>query len=77
MTTNELGKYFNTTFGLEKWPKTYEVDAETYGNVCDSIIKSNTENNLTSWMASRIGFLEIAIGINKGILFKGVELIKK
>lgn len=37
MTANELRNKFNNEFGLSEWPKTYEVDAETYGNVCQCI----------------------------------------
>jgi hypothetical protein len=40
MTSNELRNYFNNTFGLkEKWPATYEVNAETYVNVCQAIFE--------------------------------------
>lgn len=40
MTSNELRHKFNTEFGLKSWPKTYEVDVETYGNVCQEIFNA-------------------------------------
>lgn len=74
MTADELRHKFNTEFGLNPWPKTYEVDAATYGYVCQDVI-----NNLES-IGARMIFEDkccVSIGPNNGILFKNVELIIK
>jgi len=71
MTTTELRKKFNSQFGIGvDWPKTYEVDAETYGNVCQSIF-----NNLREKYEYNV--IEISLGEHGGIMFKNVELIIK
>jgi hypothetical protein len=66
-TTEELRRKFNNEFRLSKWPATYEVDSETYANVCQTIFE---------W-AGDLGLVKIAIGPNNGIMFKNVELILK
>ncbi len=67
MTTNELRKYLNDTYGLGKRPKTLEVDKDTYDNVCTEIENSDQAN----WHPYVIGGVD-------WILFKGIELrIKK
>jgi ribosomal protein L37AE/L43A len=72
MKAEELLGIFNTKFGLDGWPKSYEVDAETYGNVCQFIFeysanKSNSSDEGVIWT-------EVALGPNDGIMFKNVEL---
>lgn len=71
MTTDELRRQMNNKLGLGMWPKTYNVDAETYGNVCHTIFTSKPfipgEDNQQ--------VVYITLGPHNGIMFKGVELI--
>ena len=69
MTTVELRDLFNREFKLEQWPRTYEVDVETYGNVCHSVF--------TSIHSEIPSYPRIALGPHNGIMFKGIELILK
>lgn len=68
MTAEELIHKFNT----EKWefPSVYYVDPVTYANCCQFIFnKANTPDiNLGV-------FHVIALGPNKGLIFKNVELM--
>jgi hypothetical protein len=76
MTSNELRELFSDKFGTDPWPKTYEVDAETYGNACQTIFNHRIE----SLTIKRIGneyWINVALGPNNGIMFKDVELILK
>ena len=83
MTANELRALFNESYGIDRsWPKTYEVDADTYANVCQAVFS----NKISRGDAARVGneqagtfysILDLAIGLNGGILFKNVELILK
>lgn len=83
MTTDELRRYFSDVYGLQPWPKTFNVTAETYGNVCHSIFKHELEKGqVIVWDVVKDGVQErdlcvlpISVGENGGILFKGVELI--
>jgi len=70
MTTEALVKIFNTEFGMSAWPESYEVDYETYANVCVSVIKERTRYAIN-------GRIVISIGPNEGIMLKNVELILK
>ena len=73
MKAEELLGIFNTKFGIEqKWPKSYEVDAETYGNVCQFVFEHT--HNKTSSPDENITWAEVALGPNDGIMFKDVEL---
>jgi hypothetical protein len=77
MTANELIGYFNEKFGLKEWPKTYEVDAETYGYCCQAVFDWTVKNYLYN-MIPGVGFLvEIKLGQNNGLMFKNAELILK
>lgn len=75
MTANELINYFSSTYGLNKeWPDTCEVDAITYANCCQAVFEAAVFNNINcSWG----GFYIISLGHNRGLMFKGVELILK
>ena len=66
MTADELRILFNDSFGLSRWPETYDVDHETFANVCDSVFKDYIR------LPQRVG---IALGIHGGIMFKGVEIL--
>ena len=68
MTAIELRDYFNDNFGLGHWPDIYEVDHNTFANVCSFVFKRHLE------MPQRI---DIALGKNGGIFFKGVEVLLK
>lgn len=71
MTVEELRVHFNNTFPPDKqWPDRYEVDAETYANVCQFIFWKKADMLSTH-------FIEVAIGKYGGIMFKGVELLIK
>jgi len=76
MTANELRNYFNNTFGIDNpWPKTFEVDAETYGNCCQAAFDWYISNYLYN-MIPGIGYkINLTIGQNKGLMLKNIELI--
>lgn len=82
MTAQELRKLLNDEFGLGQWPNAYEVDHETYANVCQDIIEHKFNEDTLFWNTVEDGIREwdfkiisIAVGMNKGIMFKNVELI--
>jgi len=65
MTANELRHYFNENYGIHKeWPKTFEVDAETYENCYTEVLKWEDANG-------------IEIDTKNRLMFKNVELILK
>jgi hypothetical protein len=65
----ELIRYLYTTYDLSsKWPKKLEVDADTYGRVCQHIF--NQFHGYESYSS-----IMVSIGTNRGIMFKGIELI--
>ncbi len=73
MTANELTNYlFNSWVPIDRQNATYEVDHETFANVCQAIFDMKAPKGATS---QRI--IQIAIGKNNGIMFKGVEIILK
>lgn len=75
MTANELHAYFNRVFGMnEQWPKTFEVDADTYGNCCQAIFNSFA---LVHDVGHNCDLYSIALGPSRGLMFKNVELILK
>lgn len=68
MTIEEVYKYINTNFGLNgPWPGTWEVDAETYGNICHFLFGVLHEGAQVT----------LHLGPNGGPIFKGMELILK
>ena len=70
MTTTELQKKFNLEFGLSPWPASYQVDHETYANVCQTIFGVlKSLDGLEGY-----GYV-IMLGPHKGIMFKNVELM--
>lgn len=74
MTAEELRKHLNdNVITLEYSPETYEVDEETFKNVLLFIFQQG------STFLSSNGFIYVIIltGKNKGIIFKGVELLLK
>lgn len=78
MTAIELIKFFNQEFSKETpWPESYEVDAETYANVCQFIfskVVKEEEELLADW--GEFYTIRISVGKkNSGIMFKNVELI--
>ena len=70
MTTQQLTEKFNHEFALGVWPKTYEVDAETYGYVCQSLFEHYEELYGGPWVS-------VALGPYGGVMFKNVELMLK
>ena len=76
MTAKELRSVFNEKFGFTKWPAWFEVDAETYGNVCQEIFDKALEDQFPD-VTPKTFRLQIAVGPSNGILYKGVELILK
>jgi len=80
MKSHELHKFFNETFGLERWPSTYEVDAETYGYCCQAVFDWSIKDKRVQLFKRGLGDLgvaEISLGPNSGLMFKTVELILK
>ena len=73
MTINELRSKLND-FGLNEFPKTFEVDAVTYANVCQGLF-----NHLEKchFRESDLQAITVSLGPNNGIMFKNVELILK
>ena len=73
MTTPELIHKFYTSFGSDPWPSTYEVDAETYANVCQTVFAYGARHQPIA--ENECLLIKIPIGPNMGILLKNVELI--
>ena len=66
MTSDELIRQFNNNYGMHNgWPKTYEVDHETYANCCQAVFKRNVNRR----------WIQVAIGKSNGLMFRDVELI--
>ena len=68
MTAEELIHKLNIDYGMHKWPPVYEVDAETYANVCHYVF-----NMLANYFTDLK--VTVSIGPHHGIMFKNVELI--
>ena len=77
MTTHELREKFNNEFGIETWPKTFEVDADTYANVVQDLFNYHKSKYNYTMLEYNIWSLNIIVGSNNGVLYKGVELILK
>lgn len=74
MTAEELIHYLNTTYGINSWPETLNVDTSTYGNCCQHTFnyllnKGNFDTDL------RVNWIRLVLGNKDGLMFKGVELI--
>jgi len=77
MKSHELLKIFNDSYALSKlWPKSFEVDAETYANCCNAVFDW-TSKSTTAVQISQNQYIRVCIGPNKGLMFKNVELILK
>jgi hypothetical protein len=63
--SDQLCKEYDTT---KVWPRTWEVDCETYANVCQNYFDR-------LHVIGQPQFISIALGPNGGILFHSVELI--
>lgn len=70
MTASELRDKMNNEYGLSPWPKTLEVDAETYRNV-EKLVWEESED----YLGDEPDIRWVAHGPNGGIMFKNVELI--
>lgn len=71
MTAPELVNHLNNTYGIGKpWPLIFEVDSDTYANVCQSLFTYLSNHQYR-------GAIKLAIGPNDGVMFKGIELILK
>lgn len=69
MTPNQLSNQILIEHDTTKaWPRTWEVDCETYANVCQ-----NYFDRLR--VIGQPQFISLALGPNGGILFNSVELI--
>lgn len=55
-----------------KYPLTYEVDAATYGLVCQMIF-----NDTAKLKINYITRVDVSVGLHNGIMFKNTELILK
>lgn len=76
MTAPELISLFNRTFGINPWPSTFEVDADTYANCVQFIFDKAYEypGDIVQHVHGQ-KIKVISLGENNGLLFKGVELI--
>ena len=71
MTAAQLRELFNRSFNLNKWPKTFEVDAHTYACVCQEVLRrAPTMTNIGD-----VNIVKVSTGKHGGIMFKNVELI--
>ena len=75
MTANELIQFFNDRFILGEWPDQYEVDYETYANVCQTVFEHESTEIL--YFGKEGSGVAVSLGPNHGIMFKNVELILK
>lgn len=75
MTSNELRHKFDNIQG--KWPITYEIDHETYANVCQDLFDNIERDELITFTSSDLSFqrVKVSLGSHNGIMFKNVELI--
>lgn len=71
MTSAQLREELNSKYQVDRWPWRYEVDHETYANVCQDLFDRKL------MQADDQGLVIIALGGNGGIMFKNVELILK
>lgn len=71
MTALELIEKLNNEYGTNEWPDTYEVDANTFVNVCQFIFKGKPKLRIQNHES-------VDIWLRHGnLLFKNVELIVK
>jgi len=80
MTASELKEFLFNIYGYRPYPDTYEVDADTYANVCQEIFNNKITNDHNYSLVEGRNYysMRIEVGkISKGIMFKGVELILK
>lgn len=78
MTVDELIAEVNTKFGNSvetRWPDTYEVDYETYINVCHKVFELSAKEGDIVAHISGVLWTTVAIGPNYRIMFKNMELI--
>lgn len=69
----ELASELSRKFGFNRWPAVYEVDAATYGYVCQALLDWALEHQFPD-LTEKFG-LKLEVGPNNGIMFKGVELL--
>ena len=67
MSAGELRGYLNSTYGQFSRPSMFVVDAATYGNVVQELIKEETNRIFN--------YVQLPLGPNDGIMFEEVELI--
>lgn len=78
MTANELISHLNNTYGIDKeWPKTYEVDAETYANCCQFRFNKYEIHEILRIVPGSCSSFQIYLGKNRGLMIKNTELIFK
>lgn len=83
LTAQQLREVLNHNFGIEdEWPTALIVDHVTYANVCQSVFEEMIQQDLYVEVRYRTadglkGFWlqHTALGPNKGIMFKGIELL--
>ena len=75
MTAAELRRHLDTiSLGPNaQYLRVFEVDAATYGRVCADVFRWCREHNEN--MINRPPYVDVALGVNGGIMFKNVELI--
>jgi hypothetical protein len=78
MTVKQLTDYFNQNYGMFKaFPETYEVDADTYADVCHHLFLLKATEMEEVGIEPIKFFAKVWLGKHNGVLFKGVELILK
>jgi hypothetical protein len=78
MTVEQLRTYINETYGMgdkTPYPKIFNVDADTYGNVCHAIFQNKMKSSQCNSHFCGCTIIEIHLGINGGVMFKNIELI--
>lgn len=77
MTAQELREKMNKDYGDKglPWPSVLDVDAETYLNVCQFTFQEKTR--FSPVPLGGVYSVVIHLGLEKGIMFKGVELVMR
>lgn len=79
MTAQELITMMNDSWGMNQWPRQIEVNKDTFYNVFEFLLKGKIKNGdfyrLGNGEIGQYYEIHLQMGVNKGILFKNVELL--
>lgn len=77
MTIQELRNYVNNFAdknGIETpIPSPQKIDKETYANLVSWIIRMKLEKGHAEFAVADIGYIELTIGENGGVIYKAIE----